>query len=96
MSAGLVYPGRIDLGIGRAPGSDSLTAAALAYPGARDVRHFPQQVVDVLAYLNDTLERSHPFSGVHAGRGSRLVRRMSGSRVVRGISPYGRQDGAAL
>jgi luciferase family oxidoreductase group 1 len=65
-----LYPGRIDLGIGRAPGSDALTAAALAYPGtARDVRHFPQQVVDILAYLSDTLERSHPFSGVHAGPG---------------------------
>jgi luciferase family oxidoreductase group 1 len=35
-----LYPGRIDLGIGRAPGSDSLTAAALAYPGtARDGCH---------------------------------------------------------
>jgi luciferase family oxidoreductase group 1 len=65
-----LYPGRIDVGIGRAPGSDSLTAAALAYPGmVRDVRHFPQQVADVLAYLNDTLDRSHPFSGVHAGPG---------------------------
>jgi luciferase family oxidoreductase group 1 len=65
-----LYPGRIDLGIGRAPGSDPLTAAALAYPGtARDVRHFPQQVVDILAYLSDTIDRSHPFSGVHAGPG---------------------------
>jgi luciferase family oxidoreductase group 1 len=65
-----LYPGRIDLGIGRAPGSDSLTAAALAYPGtARDVRHFPQQVADVMAYLSDSLDRSHPFSGVHAGPG---------------------------
>jgi luciferase family oxidoreductase group 1 len=65
-----LYPGRIDLGIGRAPGSDSLTAAALAYPGmVRDVRHFPQQVADVLAYLSDTMDCSHPFSGVHAGPG---------------------------
>ena len=65
-----LYPGRVDLGIGRAPGSDSLTAAALAYPGmARDVRHFPQQVADVLAHLSDTLDRSHPFAGVHAGPG---------------------------
>jgi luciferase family oxidoreductase group 1 len=65
-----LYPGRIDLGIGRAPGSDSLTAAALAYPGmVRDVRHFPQQVADVLAHLSDSLDRSHPFSGVHAGPG---------------------------
>jgi luciferase family oxidoreductase group 1 len=65
-----LYPGRIDLGIGRAPGSDSLTAAALAYPGmARDVRHFPQQVVDVIAFLCDTVDYSHPFAGVHAGPG---------------------------
>jgi luciferase family oxidoreductase group 1 len=65
-----LYPGRIDLGIGRAPGSDSLTAAALAYPGmVRDVRHFPQQVADVMAHLSDTLDRSHPFSGIHAGPG---------------------------
>jgi luciferase family oxidoreductase group 1 len=65
-----LYPGRIDLGIGRAPGSDSLTAAALAYPGmARDVRFFPQQVADVLGYLSDTLDRSHPFASVHAGPG---------------------------
>jgi luciferase family oxidoreductase group 1 len=65
-----LYPGRIDLGIGRAPGSDSLTAAALAYPGtARDVRHFPQQVADVMAYLSDSVDHSHPFSGVHAGPG---------------------------
>ena len=40
-----LFPGRIDLGIGRAPGSDQLTAAALSYPGPpRDVSHFPQQV----------------------------------------------------
>jgi len=65
-----LYPGRIDLGIGRAPGSDPLTAAALAYPGmARDVRHFPQQVIDLLAYLSDRLEPSHPFAGVHAAPG---------------------------
>ena len=75
-----LYPGRIDLGIGRAPGSDSLTHAALAHPGtARDVRHFPQQVVDVLSYLSDTVERSHPFSGVHAGPGQPAVCWMSGS-----------------
>ncbi len=63
-----LYPGRIDLGIGRAPGSDPRTAAALAYPGeARDVRYFPEQVDDVIAYLADTLDPAHPFAGVHAG-----------------------------
>lgn len=63
-----LFPGRIDLGIGRAPGSDQLTAAALAYPGRpRDVRYFPEQVRDVLAYLSDTVETDHTFAGVHAG-----------------------------
>src|SRR5438067_3784640 len=42
------FPGRIDLGIGRAPGSDQLTAAALAHPRPQaDVALFPEQVVDL-------------------------------------------------
>jgi len=62
-----LYPGRIDLGIGRAPGSDPRTAAALAYPGsAKDINLFPEQVDDVLGYLYDNLDPSHPFAGVHA------------------------------
>jgi luciferase family oxidoreductase group 1 len=65
-----LFPGRIDLGIGRAPGSDRLTAAALAYPGRpRDVQVFPEQVRDVLAYLGDTVDARHPFAHVHAGPG---------------------------
>lgn len=57
------YPGRIELGIGRAPGSDQMTMAALAYPSSpADVSHFPQQVVDVLGYLNDTMNPEHPFA----------------------------------
>lgn len=65
-----LYPGRIDLGIGRAPGSDQLTAAALAYPGPpRDIRHFPQQVADVMGYLTQTMEPDHPFAAVQAGPG---------------------------
>lgn len=65
-----LYPGRIDLGIGRAPGSDQLTALALAYPGhPRDVRYFPEQVRDVVAYLSDSVDPQHPFAHVHAGPG---------------------------
>jgi len=65
-----LYPGRIDLGIGRAPGSDHLTAAALSYPGRpRDISYFPEQVTDLLGYLGDDLDRQHPFAGVHAGPG---------------------------
>jgi luciferase family oxidoreductase group 1 len=63
-----LYPGRIDLGLGRAPGSDQRTAAALVYPGGvRDIRYYPEQVDDLIAYLGDTLDRSHPFAGIHAG-----------------------------
>jgi luciferase family oxidoreductase group 1 len=62
-----LYPGRIDLGVGRAPGSDQLTAAALAHPGLpNDVQHYPQQVIDLLGYLNDQLAGEHPFAEVQA------------------------------
>ncbi len=56
------YPGRIELGIGRAPGSDRLTMAALAYPKQpADVSAFPQQVKDVAGYLNGAMDPEHPF-----------------------------------
>src|SRR5438874_2986526 len=46
-----LYPGRIDLGVGRAPGSDRLTAHALrrGLNGAED--DFPRQIAELLAYL---------------------------------------------
>ena len=63
-----LYPGRIDLGLGRAPGGDQRSAAALAYPGRiRDVREYPEQVDDLIAYLADDLDPAHPFYGVRAG-----------------------------
>jgi luciferase family oxidoreductase group 1 len=62
-----LFPGRIDLGIGRAPGSDQRTASALRHgPGALGVEHFPQQVADVLAFLRNALPAGHPFAGVMA------------------------------
>ena len=56
-------PGRIDLGIGRAPGTDGLTALALQ----RDRRQaapddFPQQLVELLALLEDEMPADHPFA----------------------------------
>ncbi|MCH8194671.1 MAG: LLM class flavin-dependent oxidoreductase, partial [Chloroflexi bacterium] len=48
-----LFPGRIDLGIGRAPGSDQLTAQALSDPRPQaDIHKFPAQVTDLLGYLN--------------------------------------------
>ena len=64
--AGL-YPGRIDLGLGRAPGSDQLTAYALQ----RDRRErapddFPEQLAELLAYLEDDFPPQHPFARLTA------------------------------
>jgi len=68
-----LYPSRIELGIGRAPGSDQLTAAALAYPKQpMDVKHFPQQVLDVLGYLHRSMDPDHPFSRIKVLPGKNL------------------------
>ena len=60
--AGL-YPGRIDLGLGRAAGTDPLTTYALQ----RDRRQaaaddFPEQLAELLGYLHDQLPAGHPFA----------------------------------
>jgi len=45
-----LHPGRIDLGIGRAPGSDGLTAAALAYGNQVGVEYLPARIADLKAF----------------------------------------------
>ena len=63
-----LFPGRIDVGVGRAPGSDRLTAAALSYPSQpKEIHHYPQQVTDLLGYLAGNLDDDHPFAEVKAG-----------------------------
>ena len=49
-----LYPGRIDLGVGRAPGTDPFTAAAIRYGSRVGPEHFPNMVADLQALLNDT------------------------------------------
>jgi luciferase family oxidoreductase group 1 len=46
-----LFPGRIDLGLGRAPGSDQTTARALRRNLASDPDQFPQDVMELMAYL---------------------------------------------
>jgi luciferase family oxidoreductase group 1 len=58
-----LHPGRIDLGLGRAAGTDPLTTFALQ----RDRRQaapddFPQQLAELLGYLEGTLPSEHPFA----------------------------------
>ena len=48
-----LYPGRIDLGVGRAPGADMSTAVALATDGKPKFERFPQLVEDLSHYLWD-------------------------------------------
>ncbi|HEY2994663.1 MAG TPA: LLM class flavin-dependent oxidoreductase [Methylomirabilota bacterium] len=61
-----LYPGRIDLGIGRAPGSDQLTASALVSGDMPRVDDFPQKIADMLGFLSGTLPPEHPFAHVLA------------------------------
>jgi luciferase family oxidoreductase group 1 len=46
-----LHPGRIDLGLGRAPGTDQLTARALRRTLTGDVDRFPQDVMELMGYF---------------------------------------------
>lgn len=62
-----LYPDRIDLGIGRAPGSDQITAHALAYGNnPRGPNEYPTQVQDLINFLKDDIPQNHPLVAVHA------------------------------
>ena len=62
-----IYPGRIDLGLGRAPGADRLTSAALA-PEQSGFRYddFPQKVSDLRGWIEGSLPEDHPFARISA------------------------------
>lgn len=63
-----LYPGRIDLGLGRAPGSDQLTARALRRNLASDPNQFPQDVIELMDYFSATKRhavRAVPGAGLH-------------------------------
>jgi len=53
-----LYPGRIDLGLGRAPGSDPVTARALRRNLASDADEFPRDVVELMDYFSDRPRQS--------------------------------------
>ena len=61
-------PGRIDLGLGRAPGSDQRTALALQRDRSRrvSVDDFPNNLAEILAYFGDGLPADHPFAALKA------------------------------
>jgi luciferase family oxidoreductase group 1 len=49
-----LHPGRIDLGLGRAPGSDQIAAQAMRRNLAADVNQFPSDVVELMNYFHPT------------------------------------------
>ena len=62
-----LYPNRIDLGIGRAPGSDQKTSTALSYPRNQiNAEYYPAQIIDLIDYVNNSLTDDHPFKGIQA------------------------------
>lgn len=62
-----LYPGRIDLGIGRAPGTDGVTAMALRR--SKDALHaenFPEELANLIAFADDSFPPGHPLKSVKA------------------------------
>jgi luciferase family oxidoreductase group 1 len=59
-----LHPGRIDLGIGRAPGSDQRTAAALRTGPPDSQDRFGRQVAEVVGFLHDALHPEHPHASL--------------------------------
>lgn len=83
-----LYPGRIDLGLGRAPGTDQLTVNALRRNLDGDVNQFPRDVVELLRFMED----AKPGQAVVATPGA-------GSKVpvwILGSSLFGAQLAASL
>lgn len=83
-----LHPGRIDLGLGRAPGTDPLTTRALRRTLAGDVDRFPDDVMELQAFLDDP----EPGQQIVAVPGA-------GTKVpiwILGSSTYGSQLAAAL
>jgi luciferase family oxidoreductase group 1 len=87
-----LHPGRIDLGIGRAPGTDQATAAALRGGSQLTVERFPEHLGTVLALLGDdrvTAEQAGPLRATPAPSSFPEV-------WMLGSSTYGAQVAAAL
>ncbi len=82
-----LFPGRIDLGLGRAPGSDQKTARALRRNLASDAEEFPQDVLELMDYLSD--EPRQPVQAV-PGQGLNVPIWILGSSL------FGAQLAAAL
>ncbi len=61
-----LHPGRIDLGIGRAPGSDQETASVIRYGPMIPIERFPNQLSDLAGFLLGQWPEGHPFADIRA------------------------------
>ena len=62
-----LYPGRIDLGIGRAPGTDPTTAHALRRSAEPlSAEDFPRQLMDLFGFFRGNFEAGHPYRSIMA------------------------------
>jgi luciferase family oxidoreductase group 1 len=84
-------PGRIDLGLGRAPGADQRTAAALGRSLGQGGDDFVPMLAELLAFFDGTFPAGHPYANVHAvpGRGAKpaiwLLGSSGGSAQIAGV-----------
>ena len=86
-----IAPGRIDLGLGRAPGSDGRTAFALNPLASERPAHFPADVRDLMAWVTGSaLPEGHPFAAVRAYPGGESAPEI----WILGSSDYGAQVAA--
>jgi luciferase family oxidoreductase group 1 len=86
-----IAPGRIDLGLGRAPGSDGRTAYALNPRADTAADQFPADVRDLLAWLaGERLVEGHPFRDIRAQPGGPTTPQV----WILGSSDYGAQVAA--
>ncbi len=63
-----LHPGRIDLGLGRAPGTDQLTSYALRRRtgGGADADDFPDRLAELRSFLRGDFPADHPFAAIRA------------------------------
>ncbi len=75
-----LFPGRIDLGIGRAPGTDQVTAHALRR-GQLGAEDFPQELAALRAYVAGDFPADHPYAAITAvpGHGAQFAMWLLGS-----------------
>lgn len=59
-------PGRVDLGLGRAPGGMPIATSALQEGKIQQGDSYPEQLDDLMGYLHDKLDPHHRFSGLYA------------------------------